>query len=223
MTHLKILVLAYERKEITEICFTGLQRNIQEFERCGIRATVYVSTDAANAALCDLFGFEHDITDPKPIGKRLNDAVDECLNEHFDYLMQMGSDDLLTTAGVYHLSAMITNGCPMFGFNSLYVVKRQTRKMKRYTALMVFGAGRCISRNAVINSIPLWRDNSMRGLDGESQTRLNEKANVRPLNIVSNKPCIVDIKSSVNINTYESFKGKDVDIDYSICPEMKMI
>jgi hypothetical protein len=223
MKHLKILILCYERKEITRVCFTGIARNILEFAGCGIHASVYVSTDEVNRDLCEEFGFEHHVTDPKPIGRRLNDAVDVCLEEGWDYLMQMGSDDLMTTAGVCFVSGMIHNSTPMFGFNTLYVVNRAKRKMKRHGGLMVFGAGRCIARDVVIEVTPMWEEERSRGLDGQSQTRIEQTAMVRPMTVIVSKPCVVDIKTSENLNKYEVFNGKEYDLDLSICPEMKML
>jgi hypothetical protein len=41
--------------------------------------------------------------------------------------------------------------------------------------------------------------------------------------VIVSKPCVVDIKTSENLNKYEVFNGKEYDLDLSICPEMKML
>jgi glycosyltransferase involved in cell wall biosynthesis len=147
------------------------------------------------------------------LGQKLNEGVEWAVKEGCDYIMNMGSDDLIHPAIINLYMPLIKKKCPLFGLNKLYFwdVSGNALHFSYYNNPHIVGAGRMIHLNAVKNVIErtgaLYDKNINRCLDGNSATRMIA-CGYNQLTLDPGKfPMIVDIKCGVNINSYKVIKN----------------
>jgi len=212
-----LLITTHERPEITDICFQGVQRGQFIFESLGLKLVPYIAvSDTPNLDVAKSYQFNIYLTKNEQIGRKHNELLSHALNDDWGYMMQLGSDDLITDAGWLRLAACIIENRLAFGFTSLYFWKYNSAEMKYYTGNLVFGAGRTLRRDVVENTLEVfekfWPDHQMRGLDGASASRFSRAWQIKkgfPLKIIPMKSAnVIDIKSATNINTWESVEGR---------------
>jgi hypothetical protein len=216
-----LLITTHQRGHITQICFDGVDRIRETFAAVGIEIVPYIAvSDERNRSLCELYGYDYIDVPNTLVGKKHNELLAHALFDDWEYMMQLGSDDLLLDTAALRLAAEMFDGQPAFGFNHIAFTDEKFSKLKTLKTIMVFEAGRCLRRDIVEESIAkhgsLWLDHRNRGLDGQSQSRLS--CSVVP--IPTRRPQIVDIKSDVNINSWESVGG--IEMKYTkLTPEMR--
>ena len=140
----------------------------------------------------------------------MNTAMTEILNKEFDFMMQLGSDNLISN------QAMETNEKSMgvydfFGHTNLIMVDSVTKESKVKKYGNVFGAGRCIAKEVLHKCSPLWFDDRERGLDVNSEKRIEEAMGLVAIPI--NDTEIIDVKSDENIWKYNDLEGEKCSLD----------
>lgn len=207
MNKLLIYTALWKRPEITAICFEGIKR-LQAYdpERFDITPFCVVSTEE-DAALCEYYEFDHCMAPNIPLGRKWNIGLRQALdNLEWDYLVQIGSDDLLHSHLLESYDRIIQDGIPHAGVRDLYFVNPATREAISYTYSRTFyrliGAGRIFSRTALEASFPLWNDGINKALDFSSENKLISSG--YPHHIINTEsPRVLDIKSSTNIWSFD--------------------
>lgn len=147
MSSYKILILVpvWKRPEITEICFKGIQRlskyNPHKYK---IQAVAVVSEPWAKK-LCNKYDIKWVYADNEPLGAKLNEGLEHCMGLTFDYLMTLGSDDLIADKLLDIYEPYLEQGTELFGTDKICFVKENKAKMVSYN-LTIAGAGRMIKR-----------------------------------------------------------------------------
>ena len=135
-----------------------------------------------------------------PLGKKKNAGLIAAQQIDFDYLMEIGSDDLVTN----ELLNQYLDYCgkyDFFGISDAAYIESETGYCRRLTTNnSTYGAGRMISRKVLeAMNWKLWDDKLNRGLDNNSvraiQSKGFEYVKVQPME----KPGIIDVKSNENI------------------------
>lgn len=144
---MKILILTafWQRPVISQLYWHGIERLRKNFD---IKVLSVIS-DPDNKTLAEKYSdfvFEHE---NYPLGRKMNAALAAAVAHDFDYLMQLGSDDLITDFAVKKTQQYFSNGFKFFGFNKTLIVDSETKKSKEYYYGNVFGSGRCISRDLI--------------------------------------------------------------------------
>lgn len=201
-----ILVAFWKRIEISVLFWYGIQRLKENFD---IQIASIVS-DEENKSLAKIhsdFIIEHE---NKPMGRKLNNAMTEILINDFDFLMQMGSDNLISDKGM-ETNMKYMNEYKFFGHTNLIIVDSMTKecKLKRYGN--VFGAGRCIHKSILEKCTPLWADDRERGLDVNSEITIEWKKGKVALPI--NDEEVIDIKSDENIWKFSDLQGEKYEFE----------
>lgn len=160
--------------------------------------------DGAKHKRCHIF------SDNKKLGQKINDAVNMAETMGYDYVMNMGSDDLIHP-DLFNLYKPYIDACfPFFGIGSLYFIEKgkPAYYFYYYNTPHVIGAGRMIHRS-VIDEVKkrfgnLYDADICRGMDSHSARRIFSVG--FPSKTVYRKdfPYVVDVKSEVNINGFES-------------------
>ena len=224
MRNILIYTALWKRPEITKICFEGIKR-LQDYDRTrfNIKVLCVVSSDS-DKHLCNDYGFNYCTADNKPLGKKWNTGLRFALdNLNWEYLIQIGSDDLLDGHLLESYELVMQKGWHHAGVRDLYFVEPTERKAIKYTYssrfLRLIGAGRIFSRTALDTTYPLWDDNLNKSLDHSSENRLI-LAGYPPYFIETDEPRVIDIKSVVNIWPYSHIEdggqGEGVDIDEAL-------
>ncbi len=139
---MKILafVAVWKRPEITRRCFEGIKRlNIPLF--------AVVSEDWAED-LCKEFKAKYIRTPNKPLGRKLNKGLEKALEQDFDYLLTIGSDNLINPELLKVYDYYMKKGTGLIGVDKLYFHKEGEVKHVDYQ-LQIIGAARMISRKAL--------------------------------------------------------------------------
>ena len=144
------LTCVYKRLEITILFYKGFAQQQEEAAKQGIDLSLcVVASNDLDANLARRHGHEPFIAPNKPLGAKHNAGLAHAMQEPFDYLMQLGSDDVLCDGffAFEPLRRALDNRLGMFGLNTLVLFNIAKWEAKRHISLRPFGAGRFISRS----------------------------------------------------------------------------
>lgn len=207
---MKILILTafHGRPYISQLYWYGIERLRKSFD---IEVCAVVS-DNENKMLAKLNDCEYIVeTENNPHGRKMNTAMAEIVNKDFDYLMQLGSDNLISNKGMNANLDYMGKGFNFFGHTNLIMVDSVSKECKLKKYGNVFGAGRCISKKILLKSLPLWADERERGMDVNSEKSIEERAGFMPLPIGDME--VIDVKSDENIWKYGQLEGTKYRLD----------
>lgn len=205
---MKILfyLAVWKRPEITEICFMGLRRLMKKFNA----ESLAVISEESMIPLCEKYGVMWMMHNNLPLGKKKNAGLKHSLNLDWDYVIELGSDDLIK-------NELIDLYKPLFGeheyiaINSVSFINSETGKCRWIPKGSPFGLGRCLSRT-VIERFPDLYQEANSGLDKKILFKLINSG-VPQRYVSSDKPLTVDIKSKVNIWQYDHMMGVKISFD----------
>lgn len=202
-----ILTAFHGRPRISQLYWYGIERLKKNFE---VEVCAVVS-DIENKVLAKIFDCEHVIEiENKPHGRKMNRAIDSIIGLDFDYVMQLGSDNLISNKGM-ETNLKYMDKYKFFGHTNLIMVDSKTKdcKVKKYGN--VFGAGRCIAKDVIKKAMPLWLNDRERGMDVNSEQTIDEKCGLMPMPI--NDSEVIDVKSEENIWKYWQLDGEKYRLD----------
>ena len=227
---MKILALvpAYRRRHITRVCYAGLTRLLAQASEAGFSlAPLIIASEPEDAGLAESFGFDCVRSPNLPLGRKLNAGLSVALQSEWDYLMTLGSDDLLAVgffdasrwATLFSVPTYLRRRLPMFGLTEIAIYDSVTTRSKYYKTMASFGAGRFVRRDVIErtwNAIGfLWEPDRNRGLDFSSERMVTQACGFRNVRLMpvnnSSLPMVLDIKTNENIHTYDSLPGTPAD------------
>ena len=211
---MKILIYlaVWKRPEITEICFIGLRRIRKNF---GFQACAVISEKWAEK-LCREYGIDYVYHWNDPLGRKKNYGLTYALTRPWDYVVEIGSDDLLKNE-FFDLYDWKRDLMCISDFAMMNTADGDCLRMN--IQVTPFGVGRAISRRAVEKTVDrglvhLWPDGLNRGLDnGSSQTLL--KHGVMPKSYRSSEPLAMSLKSDCNIWKFKDFRAAGEPYDFA--------
>ena len=143
----------------------------------------------------------------KPLGQKMNAGIEYALETfEFDYIMNLGSDDLIHPSILQLFSAFLDEKKPFFGINRVFFYEKSTKKLAMCLPY-VWGAGRMISRH-IIEVLRnrgqfLYKETLQKSLDCNSMDTIQEKLGIKYETIDTGTfPYIVDIKTWDNLNDF---------------------
>jgi len=158
-------------------------------------------------------GYDYYIYKNRPLGEKKNEGLRYSFRFDWDYLLEMGSDNILNNQvwDIYRDHW----GEDMFGFLNLHIYDIYSKEMVElmdWNDDMCFGAGRMIRRDICEDCFPLWDWELNDSLDTMSRKKIlacgyNETA------IWNDDPMVLDMKSNTQISPFEFLKnwGERVD------------
>lgn len=195
---MKILLFTpvWKRPEITEICFMGVNR----LRKIGDVDMLAVLSEDEMIPLCEKYNIKYVMHENQPLGRKKNYGLRRSLEYQWDYLVEIGSDDLLKNE---FLTVYPWDRDLMCLQDAAWVCSKtgKARRIKDRTGK--FGAGRAYSRKVVEAMNPMWHDLKYNGLDGDSMFRMAAKGFMSK-SYESARPLVVDIKSDVNLWPYQN-------------------
>jgi glycosyltransferase involved in cell wall biosynthesis len=212
-----ILTGVWGRPCVTRIMYQGMASFAQAASQYGwqIRHLVVGSFEREHAHMAEEFGAEYIDHPNLPLGRKWNAGMKHAMERHdFDYLMLLGSDDVLSPKMIAPYTQAMDDGLAMFGIPDMYALDL-SRMMGTYFQgykdpypRIALGAGRMHSREAMEcvngNFYAPWVN---RGLDTSSRARFLyhgvEETLLPPMGAV------LDLKTAHNLNAYGAF-NKDL-------------
>ena len=148
------------------------------------------------------------------LGRKKNAGLRHALRFEWDYLMELGSDDIVTDKLWDYYVQPFDEGWALFGINSLHIYNLLDHKagfisdyaVDAYDKPMPIGAGRCIRRDVVEASIPLWKDTWNCSMDGCSYHKIQRIGYTGDVIDVSEDFCLLDIKTNTSISHWLHMK-----------------
>jgi hypothetical protein len=209
-----VYLAVWKRPEITEICFQGIKR-LQAHPDFEIEAVAVISEEEM-IPLCTRYGVNWVMAENHPLGRKKNAGLQYCKNFEFDFLMEIGSDDLIMTSLLDDYKKFMVK-YDFFGVREMAFLNSQTGECKKWNSRTLYGAGRLISRKA-LDAVgwKLWQDHLNKGLDMSSVINLHKKGIVYWQIPPGEYPKAVDIKSEVNIWKFDYSQGTDYDFSLII-------
>jgi hypothetical protein len=207
-TKILVFLAVWKRPEITELCFQGIKR-LQSHPDFEIDALAVVSEPEAEK-LCAQYGIRSVTTPNDFLGRKKNFGLAACRGLDFDFLMEIGSDDLVLNSLLDDYKKFMHYD--FFGVREMAFFDSETGYCRRWAGASTYGAGRMISRSALEKmNFKLWGNDQRRGLDGFSIVQLHRKG-VKYWQVpISDKPKVMDVKSAVNLWRMDYSNGVEYD------------
>lgn len=208
----KILILLpiWKRQNITKICFDNLKELQKDFN---IEVLCVVSEQWAKILAFE-YGFKYVNASNDCLGTKMNIGVKESLKYKYDYLMNLGSDDIITKELFEIYEPLFKENYPFFGSTRLTFVDSDSKELKTCDYQAMIGAGRCIRRDKieeVLDSGEMY-DKKQRGLDFNSMSKFR----CAMKEIQNPFDTIYDIKSAVNIWVYNNLGGDSIGFESGV-------
>jgi len=201
----------WRRPEVFRIFAAGVNRLKEKFDI----VTLSVGSEGSRSMkLCQEAGINYLEFPNKPLGAKFNAGMYVMKSFDPDYVMIMGSDDLLSTATFEKIHEYCLQGKEMIGFTDLYFFDLYDKKLVYWPGYgnrgtkadnnrkgEAIGLGRTLSRAILtkLNWQP-WRSDANSGLDWWMTQRLKIlKASPTVFSLKENGLFAVDLKSKENI------------------------
>lgn len=211
---LLIFLAVWKRPEITEICFMGISRLRKK--QPDLQAFAVISEESM-IPLCEKYGVDWCMYKNDPLGEKKNYGLTQAMKKEFDYLIEIGSDDLLKDEflELYPFTHSV------YGLRDFAVIDTETGECRRQNDRHAqFGLGRAISKTALEYArcadgmYRLWSDKISHGLDNNSNFFLCKKGFL-PKRVSAPEPVAIDLKSAVNLWPF-SRVGSEYPIDLAL-------
>ena len=211
-TSIKLLIYlaVWRRPEITKLCFIGINR-LKKHPLYDITSFAVIS-EPEMIPLCEEYGIKWVMHQNYPLGKKKNYGLKACSQYDFDYLMEIGSDDLITNQMLNHYLKYFDK-YDFFGISDVVYVESETGECRRLSnKATTYGAGRIIKREILEElNWKIWSDDLNRGLDNDSIRRIESKGYKFHKTEPMEEPGLIDIKSNENIWKFNYFLGVPYD------------
>lgn len=144
---LLVFLAVWRRPEITEICFMGINR----LRASGLFKidTMAVISEESMIPLCEKYDIDYTFYKNQPLGEKKNAGLNAAMLKSWDYLIEIGSDDLLKTEILECYRPMFERGEEFFGIKDFLFLNSENGDCRRLKSDTVYGAGRCISRKLI--------------------------------------------------------------------------
>ena len=231
-----ILSAIWQRPEITRIFAEGIKRLQRQFD---IVPVVVGSEGEESMSLAREYGFIYLERPNSPLGNKFNEGLKVFKNIDVDYVMIMGSDDLISNSLLEHYMPFMKKGKEVIGILDIYfydLLKKEMhylsgyglRPQDKHRKNEPLGLARCIKRS-VIERLhwQIWDLKVDKGLDWTMWLKL-KRLRVRPVVVRLRDigALAVDLKGGKNIcslNIYRTVPANDNILILLSDKERKMI
>lgn len=143
---LLVFLAVWKRPEITEICFVGINRLIRN-SQIPIQAFAVISEESM-IGLCEKYNIKWTFYKNEPVGEKKNHGLNEAMKLEWDYLLEIGSDDLVKDELV-QLYTPFFGKYDLFGTKDAIIINSEDGMCRRLKSDTTYGLGRCMSRKAL--------------------------------------------------------------------------
>lgn len=205
-----IYTAVWKRPHITELCFVGINR-LKQHPKYSIEALSVISEESM-IPLCEKYGINWVMYKNDPLGEKKNFGLKKAKEFDFDYLMEIGSDDLILNELLDDYLKYIGKS-DFFGISDAAYINSETGECRRLISRhSTYGAGRMIHRSVLEKcNWTLWGDKLNKGMDNNSVLNLQRKGISYTKATVMEFPGVIDVKSQDNIWKFNYFLGVPYD------------
>lgn len=211
--HIGIVTCMWKRHEIFRVFAEGIKRLESKFN---ITTMVVGSEGKKSRELVEKYGFKYIEHPNLPLGKKFNAGLLALQGTSVDYVMVMGSDDVISSSLVEKYLAHMTKGVDVIGILDMYVYYVKNKKLYYWGGYgkirsgEPIGLARCISRN-VLNKLnwKLWDDKLNKSLDFSMWQKIKGYKR-QTINLNISGTFAVDIKGAISMTAFKKLKMNGV-------------
>jgi len=133
---LLVFLAVWKRPEITEICFMGLVR-LRKKSRHPIEAFAVISEESM-IPLCNKYDIKYTFYKNDPVGEKKNHGLTEAMKLEWDYLIEIGSDDLVKNELIEKYEPYFGK-YEMFGTKDSVIINSENGHCNRLTSDTPYG------------------------------------------------------------------------------------
>ncbi len=211
-----IIIPCWKRADIAAMAIRQLDVFYQETKSKIDLIVIYIFSKS-DPELRQLHNYYKDANHPRDyvysannrLGQKINDGISYAGQYNYDYIMNFGSDDLIHPNLIDLYLPLIKRSIMIFGINRVYFYKEGEDSIffSYYNTPFVVGAGRMIHRQVIDTVVQLhtglYEPTINRGMDTMSAKRMEKCGFKQTVVDPGNFPMIVDIKSDININSFQ--------------------
>jgi hypothetical protein len=142
---MKILffLAVWRRPEITEICFMGLNR----LKNAGFPVKfLAVISEESMKPLCKRYGVDYVMHENLPLGRKKNFGLTEAFKKDWDYLVEIGSDDVLKNEVVDRYISLQKG---FMSVGSICLLNSKNGQCRELVRTISYGVGRAFHRDTL--------------------------------------------------------------------------
>lgn len=219
-----VLTCVWGRPEVTKLYIKGIKLSQSKLKDVYNFKNIVVDSDESNKELfIDDTNFIYFNHQNLPVSNKWNFALSQCRNLEFDYILMMGSDDIISDSVLLKYKDFMDLNYEYIGLTDLFVYNTIDNKFYYWAGYGVYsgrygeslGLGRCIHKNIINNfNYKLWDDNLNKGLDGSMEKKMRSLPELKRINFNSSDHGVsCDIKSTTNITKLDSFINQLTEIN----------
>ena len=132
---MKVLIFTtvWKRPEITELVYKGFDRMQSILKEEGVDSEVLVvSSEDDQTKMAKDRGYHVCETENSPLGRKYNNGMKKALELEWDYMLEMNSNNLLSSLYVRIWLAAARENTPMFGSQHFYVMLNDRIRFKEF-------------------------------------------------------------------------------------------
>jgi hypothetical protein len=205
MASIGIITTNMGRVPILEIFCAGVWRLREE---TGLKIPCIVVGDSLGAEVCAEYDITHIEYPNKPLSGKFNRACIE-LKGKVDYVMLMGSDNIMSTETFLRIQAEADKGIDLIGLSEVYFYGMDdiyARKLIHFKYTKVLGVGRTVSSRVLGNvHWQPWKRSVDRGID---TAMLDGIRGFVGSSVLLDNGHVFDLKTSMNLNKIDFWAKK---------------
>ena len=212
-TKLMIYMALWKRPEITEICFAGVNR-LRDSGLFPLDCFAVLSEESM-IPLCEKYDVKYVYHQNLPLGEKKNFGLFHAYKREWDYIIEIGSDDVLKTEYLHHFAPYFGK-VDLLGINNFVYINSADLACRQYKGVTSYGLGRAISRRAIDKvGTSIWNARLNKGLDNSSNFYM-ARHGVLEHRVKSDMPLAIDIKSDENIWEFNYLYGKEYPLEEAL-------
>lgn len=227
-----IFVTVWKRPEVTDLTYSGLDRVQAIFKEEGIDSEVLVvSSEDYHTKKAQDRGYRVIEVENFPVGNKMNLGMQEALKYEWDYLMEMGSNNLLSNLYIRAFIAACKENFACFGSGKFYALQPDKKRVRVFNVKKrngFGGVGRGFRRDVIeaAKDGKCWDSEINAGMDGSIWGNLihpqieKDPHSVRRL-VNNSYPSVLDLKSDTDVNNHKGKIIADQDFLVRWFPESK--
>lgn len=211
-TNYMVLIPIWGRMKITELCL----KNWVELKKTESIDVICIVSEQWAKLLCFKLGLKYIEASNDDLGEKMNIGVKNASKFKFKYLMNMGSDDIVSS-DLFRLYEDYQDRA-IFGLTKITFFDSVDKKAVSVDYKNMVGAGRCIRKDFLTRALEkgnLYDSGLKRGLDNNSRAKFYD---VSMTEIDNDPKLLIDIKGQDNIWKFTDLeelgiKGEEVELE----------
>lgn len=227
-----IYITVWKRPEITDLTYLGLDRVQHILREEGIESDVLViSSEDYHTEKAKNRGYKVIEVENFPVGNKMNLGMQEALKYEWDYLMEMGSNNLLSNMYIRAFAAACKEGFKCFGSGKFYAIQENKSKVHIFHIKgrgTFGGVGRGFKREILesVTDNKYWKEDINSNMDASIWKNVVhpeiEKSKLTVRRLVNNSyPSVLDIKTGEDVNKHIGEINADIEFLLYWFPELK--